>query len=323
MGKHVPPLPPYPLRSRVFLASGTFTAPHDGWYRVTAIGGGGSGGCYEGLSKGVGCGGGAGGLCEKLTYLTAGSELTITVGAGGASRSTNLAGADGSATTVTGTGISLTANGGIGGGYGSAISTLYNGGAGGTSSGGDINNTGGAGGNITTTATIQWGSTGGGAVGVYGTGISAQNITSLSSTLSYAGAGVGSVGSTTTSGGALANRLSIKGFTDALNFSLGECIPTGFWGFLIGPGQLTVSENTAISWAPPGCGGFSVNGSTAAGFKAQHAGYCAGGGGLSSSAVSASGSAGQGVWGGGGGGVGIYGNGVSGAGGQGVVIVEY
>ena len=102
------------LTARYFLASGTFTAPYTGNYLVTAIGGGGSGG------KGAygGTGGGAGGFCQKVVSLTAADTLTITVGAGGTAPGTNnTAGNAGGNTTVTATGVSMTANGGGAGNF--------------------------------------------------------------------------------------------------------------------------------------------------------------------------------------------------------------
>lgn len=146
--------------------SGTFTVPVDGNYLITGIGGGGCG-CY-----GYGGGGGAGGLAQSLVTLSAGDVITFVIGAGGASMAAGLRdGLPGGTTTVTGPGLSLTANGG---GAGINQTNGSAGGAGGTASGGNVmNNTGGAGGNQTFSGANE--TCGGGAVGLYGTGFAGSN----------------------------------------------------------------------------------------------------------------------------------------------------
>lgn len=129
---------------RVYQASTTFTVPQDGDYLITAIGGGGGSENDPNAN-----GSGAGGLAQSLVSLTAGTVLTLTIGAGGLRVS-------GGNTTVTGSGLTtLTANGGNQG-------TVAAGGAGGTASGGNVMNvTGGDGG---TTFAFRTG----GAVGING-----------------------------------------------------------------------------------------------------------------------------------------------------------
>ena len=106
----------------------TFTVPANiTALRITATGGGAGG--QNGIGGGLGgAGGGAGGTVIKRATVTPGQVLTITVGAGGAAS----LGAGGN-TTVSGTGISITASGASGQ-------------AGGAASGGEINMTGGTGG---------------------------------------------------------------------------------------------------------------------------------------------------------------------------------
>ncbi len=103
--------------------------------------------------------GAAGGYCRKNSLaVTTSSSFTVVVGAGGASRSgSDGAGTAGGTTSVAGTGLSstLTATGGAGGALGANTYTT-----GGVGSNGDLNTTGGRGGY----------QSGGGAVGLTGTG---------------------------------------------------------------------------------------------------------------------------------------------------------
>jgi len=75
-------------RRRITLTtSGTFTAPVTGCYKVVVIGGGGGGGGCSTSSGSVGSaagGGGGGGWAEFYVNLTAGQQVSYTVGAGGA-----------------------------------------------------------------------------------------------------------------------------------------------------------------------------------------------------------------------------------------------
>jgi hypothetical protein len=117
-----------------FTSSGTWTVPSNVYKaKITLIGGGG-GGSTGGAPYPSG-GGGAGGALIKVTPVTPGQVLTITIGNGGAINS------NGGASTVTGTGISLTANGGGGGASSSSANPGFPG-VGGTASGGDLNYSG-------------------------------------------------------------------------------------------------------------------------------------------------------------------------------------
>jgi hypothetical protein len=90
------------------------------------IAGGGSGG------RSNGGGGGAGGYLESTATLSAGSTYTVTIGAGGTAVSTaTLRGNDGSSSSLSGTGLSLTSTGGGGGGSQGGTAAGRNGGSGG------------------------------------------------------------------------------------------------------------------------------------------------------------------------------------------------
>jgi hypothetical protein len=156
--------------------STSWVCPVDGIYRLSALGAGASGGAimktttYGGVS-----GGGGGGFCEMEVFLTAGLTLTITIGAGGAQAVSNVsgtgyAGNDGGDTTITGTGISMTAGGGKAGAYTTTTTTTAAGGAGGTASGGGINFAGGAGGDALYTTNCGNAAGGGAAGSPYGVG---------------------------------------------------------------------------------------------------------------------------------------------------------
>ncbi|MFM1795327.1 MAG: hypothetical protein RLZZ340_4, partial [Actinomycetota bacterium] len=104
---------------------------------VIAVGGGGGGGADGGS-------GGGGGEVRWSTAqnVTAGSTITISIGNGGngGSWGSSTAGSNGSATTISGGGVSYTANGGTGGGGW----TTTTGGAGGTAGSGGTNSAQGA-----------------------------------------------------------------------------------------------------------------------------------------------------------------------------------
>lgn len=130
-------------RRTVYTTSDTWTKPSGLKYaEIEARGGGGGGGAHSGGKLGGG-GGGEGGYHRAI--LDEGSlpaSLAITVGAGGAANA-GTGGSDGDPTTVTGTGVSITANGGKGGMRGGA-GTI--GGVGGTATGPGISLRGACGG---------------------------------------------------------------------------------------------------------------------------------------------------------------------------------
>lgn len=65
----------------VITTSGTYTAPVDGWYKITIKGGGGGGG--SGNVNYTGSGGGEGGTTIGFEYMTTGQTANIVIGAGG------------------------------------------------------------------------------------------------------------------------------------------------------------------------------------------------------------------------------------------------
>lgn len=112
------------------------------------VGGGGAGGAGDSGGSGGG-GGGAGGYLSGYRAITANTSYTITVGAGGTG--TTSIGGSGGASSITGTGISLSAAGG--GGGANNFTTGANGGSGG--GGGLRNNFSGGSGNTPSTTPAQ------------------------------------------------------------------------------------------------------------------------------------------------------------------------
>lgn len=181
-----------------YTSSGTLTAAEDCQAMIVAVGAAGSGGAVRSSSSASATGGAAGGIAILETPLVAAQALTITPGTGGAARTTtsgSLAGNPGTATTVVdGGSINISAGGGNGGNAGAGAQAAA---AGGTATGGDFNFTGGASGS---TSGVNM-ATGGGAVGLTGTGNASGNRTSAGAT---GGAGVGTASSTNSLTGGLA-----------------------------------------------------------------------------------------------------------------------
>lgn len=135
-----------------FTASGTFVPTADLTnveYLVVAGGGGGGydraggGGAGGYRSSVVGQSSGGGASAESTLTLTAGTNYTVTIGAGGAGATSNVAGSDGVASVFS----TISANGGGGGGPGFASELGRSGGSGGGTGGqsGGLGLTGGAG----------------------------------------------------------------------------------------------------------------------------------------------------------------------------------
>ena len=189
------------IQGVAFTGSATYSPLYDCKAMVYVIGGGGSGAaCYNVNSAGeVMCasGGGAGGCAVSLLDLKAAHTYTITVGAGGArvsktynSHGSGIAGGnttfvDGSATIST-----MTGNGGGAGDSSKAsptsTTTTASAATGGSASGGTLaNNTGGGSGTATTVWTSGYfnmaaiASSGGGAVGLFGTGYASGNVSGV------------------------------------------------------------------------------------------------------------------------------------------------
>lgn len=173
-----------PAFNQVFTSSGTFTAPISGWYGFYVVGAGGAGGGAGGYDAPGGApvaqGGSAGGSAVKIAYVASGTSIVVTIGAGGNAPGNQFwgnaaTGNAGGVTTVVGGNVSITCNGGPGGEASVATQGTVNLTAktGGTATGGDYNWTGGgvvAVGNNANGGII----TGGGAVGVFGTGQQGQ-----------------------------------------------------------------------------------------------------------------------------------------------------
>ena len=132
-------------QAQVFTSSGSFTVPSSGKFKVTIIGGGGSGGTRGDGTHTAGGAGGGGSVVKWFTGATSGATANVTIGSGGAgivsSVSTN-GNVGGNSTFVLSGFTTLTANGGSAG-----IGTTPDGNsvAGGTAAGGDLNIDGGRG----------------------------------------------------------------------------------------------------------------------------------------------------------------------------------
>jgi hypothetical protein len=188
-------------------ATGSYETDTTQEHEYLIVGGGGSGGRGH-----AGGGGGGGVLAATGLSLTGGNEYTVTVGAGGASVSTNTGGIDGNDSILSGTGITtLTAGGGGGGGHaggdgGGGRATNGNGGGGAYNSSGGAGNGAGFAGGSGTGGAPQYGGAGGGgagAVGYDGTGAMtgtagdggagvANDIIETGTDVYYAGGGGGS-----------------------------------------------------------------------------------------------------------------------------------
>ena len=119
-----------------FTASATFTVPIGVTRaKITVIGGGGAGGTHATLPSG---GGGAGGQAVAFAgYLVPGTQIPITVGAGGVALTGGAVGQGGNGGTSS-FGTIVSATGGQGG-VGGTVAASSAGGPGGTGVGGDIN----------------------------------------------------------------------------------------------------------------------------------------------------------------------------------------
>ena len=152
-----------PRFQQTITSSGTFTPLLDGDAYLILVGGGGSGAVgRDPLTSSASswnlAGGGAAGMCIHKANILTSQSYSLTCGAGhtnSLSLGSNVAGAQnggtGGTSTLSGNGISLTANGGNGGQAASAArtDTDVSGGTGGSASGANIYNvTGGRGANV-------------------------------------------------------------------------------------------------------------------------------------------------------------------------------
>lgn len=98
----------------VITTSGTYTAPIDAWYKITAKGGGGGGGAGD--SGYSGSGGGEGGTTIAYEHMTVGDTASVVIGAGGTGATAmNTQAGNGGNTSVTIDGNTYTGGGGKGG----------------------------------------------------------------------------------------------------------------------------------------------------------------------------------------------------------------
>ena len=100
----------------VITTSGTYTAPVNGWYRITVKGGGGGGGGYTTNTYNSGGGGGEGGTTIAYEYMTAGDTATVVIGAGGTGGVTAGAGSSTSGTDGGDSSVAVNSNTYTGGG---------------------------------------------------------------------------------------------------------------------------------------------------------------------------------------------------------------
>jgi hypothetical protein len=282
---------------RLFTSSGTFTPSFTGVVEVLVVAGGG------GAGSDMGGGGGGGGVISTTSYsVTAGSPITVTVGAGGTGAP---AGAGGHATTKGTNGVNSV--------FGTL--TAIGGGAGGTSYytfGNSFGNSGGSGGggsgyNNSQTPALRIGT----GYGAAGAGTMGQGFRGGWGNSSYYSGGGGGAGGP----GVDANAIP-HGGPGILNRILDQDL---YWG---GGGG-----GAAYSVSPGGNGGIGGGGGGAIGTTTGGAGYNngspGGGGSPGSWANTPGGNGGQNTGGGGGGGAHYNATNQGGDGGSGIVIVRY
>ena len=282
---------------RLFTSSGIFTPSFTGIVEVLVVAGGG------GAGSDMGGGGGGGGVISTTSYsVTAGSPITVTVGAGGTGAP---AGAGGHATTKGTNGVNSV--------FGTL--TAIGGGAGGTSYytfGNSFGNSGGSGGggsgyNNGQTPALRIGT----GYGAAGAGTMGQGFRGGWGNSSYYSGGGGGAGGP----GVDANAIP-HGGPGILNRILDQDL---YWG---GGGG-----GAAYSVSPGGNGGIGGGGGGAIGTTTGGAGYNngspGGGGSPGSWANTPGGNGGQNTGGGGGGGAHYNATNQGGDGGSGIVIVRY
>lgn len=195
-----------PYNQQIYSTAGTytFTAPVDGLYKVTVIGGGGAGGGAMGTATySAGGGGGAGGgTAIKRIYLAKSTAVTVTVGSGGVgagSGTDNTAAASGNTSSF---GAYCSAGGGVGGfSAKSSTSNVYRLGGAGVSIGanGDLNINGGSGSSsINIDSTGNYGSGGAGGSTYISGGASRTGTTAANGINGIYGGGGGGAKSTST-----------------------------------------------------------------------------------------------------------------------------
>lgn len=271
--------------SKMFLASGTFTAPFDGVavIRVMGAGGGGASSYSGGSVKATG--GYSGSWALKVLRMAAGETLTFSIGAGGAGKSGGSAGAGtaGGATSVTYASTAHSTPGGPGG-ESAATPTNANGPAS-SDSWFDVK-----------VASVKPGvppgvnqATGGAGVDILGQG---GNATTSDSSAYSGGGGTGSASVGTTGGGALAGGLSINGKAPA---DPPDFVPAlqDEWGLPFFGGSGGASNKAGANGGGGGSGSAGgIGGGGGGGYGGGGGGI--GGGGGATSAASAAGKGGDG-----------------------------
>jgi len=263
---------------KTYTSSGTFTPSNDGYIEYLVVGGGGGGGL------GLGGGGGAGGFKTGFVEVTGSTAYTVTVGAGGSYD------ANGSDSSISGTGFTtITATGG---GRGGGSNDPATGGSGG----------GGRG--------IGSGSIITGASGTSGQGNAGGNGVGADGFPAGGGGGAGAVG---------ANGVGSGSGGDG-GVGLQSNIDTNNYYYAAGGGG-------GAHFSPSTTGG---DGGTGGGGGGARGGGSAGSGGGSARNAGSAGGTGDGGAGGAagantgsGGGGGAWGGGNGGAGGSGIVIIRY
>jgi fibronectin-binding autotransporter adhesin len=297
-----PALTPANSIVRVFATSGVFTPSFTGTVEVLVVAGGGGGGMDMG-----GGGGGGGVISNTRVSVTAGSPITVTVGAGGYGAPAGSGGyrTDGAGPQPSGHQFTISATNGTNSVFGSL--TAIGGGFGGSSYFGytpnyGYGNTGGSGGGA---SGYSDGNTGRGAAGTSGQGNAGGG--SVGQYYSGGGGGAGTAGSGNGNGNGGAGVLN-----NILNRNL-------FWAG--GGGGSAYSNSTG------GLGGIGGGGGGALGVTPGGVGYYngspGGGGSPGMWANTPGGNGGQNTGGGGGGGSHYNATNKGGEGGSGIVIVRY
>jgi hypothetical protein len=287
---------------RVFTSSGVFTPAFTGTIEVLVVGGGGGGGMD------MGGGGGGGGVISNTTVsVTAGTPITVTVGAGGYGGPAGSGGyrTDGAGPQPGGHQFTVSATNGSNSVFGSL--TAVGGGYGGSSYFGYTPNNGygNAGGSGGGASGYSDGSTGRG-----GSGTAGQGNAGGGSTGQYYSGGGGGAAAAGSNGG------TPNGGAGVLNTILNKDL---YWGG--GGGGASYSSGQGGNGGIGGGGG-GANGTTTGG-AGYNSGFPGGGGGGGMWAQTPGGNGGQFTGGGGGGGSHYNATNKGGEGGSGVVIVRY
>lgn len=280
-----------PIHKTLCFTSRTVTVPFDGYMEIRAMGAGGGG---ARANSGYGTGGYSGAWGCKRVAVTKGQSVVVTIGAGGAGKTTSDgAGSAGGSTTVVHNSVTYTAPGGKGGVYNTSRSSP---------------NTIGA--EWDFGADSVWpgiytssGKTGGAGVDILAQG---NNATTSGSSDGSGGGGTGSASSSSTGGGAS------PGGKDALGRSAGN--PPNYWDASGGEWGISFygGSGGGASGVPAGNGGGGNGSNSNVGVPGGHGG---GGGGTGSN----SNAGGAGGIGGGGGASGATG----GNGGDGFVCLTF